>query len=138
MTAVSTFDTLGGIVITLVAVLGLALLELDDRRKRAADAARQQIPPPPVRHVSAAGRDLARRDRFERAVMPQVRNRPPLDHGGSPDLSTWPSSLVETEMAQTWSAYGSDTAKRDLVRVCGSLDRARAVVARLELGGDRS
>lgn len=141
MIAVSTADTVGGLVIVLTAIWCLTYLELDDRRKRAADRARQQVgrpaDSPVVRDTRAAGRELARRDRFERVVMPSVRNRPPLDHGGSPDLSVWPPSMVEREVARSWSVYGSDTAKRDLVRVCGSLDRARAVVARINLGGDR-
>jgi hypothetical protein len=140
MIAVSTGDTVGGLVMVLTAIWFLTYLELDDRRKRAADRARQQVGRPadtPVRDTRAAGRELARRDRFERVVMPAVRNRPPIDHGGSPDLSVWPPSMVEREVARSWSAYGSDTAKRDLVRVCGSLDRARAVVARIDLGGDR-
>jgi hypothetical protein len=48
--------------------------------------------------------------------------------GRTTDLDTCPASIVEQRLATEWLATGEPATRDDLYRVCGSIDRACAVV----------
>lgn len=56
-------------------------------------------------------------------------------HGGSCDLTRWPASLAEEQLAGEWLDTGDPATRDDLYAVCGSEDRAAAIA--LEVRAER-